>query len=556
MEDTIKSNQAARPSFVRRWAPLIVMGLAVIIIVLDTTLLNVSLGTIVRELHTNIQSLQWVITAYALTLAALTITGGRFGDLFGRKRMFIYGAVIFAIGSFIASISHNVGTLIVGESIIEGVGAALMMPASASLLVSSYRGRDRALALGVWGGMAAAGSAIGPVIGGYLTSRYSWRWGFRINIFVVALLLIGSVVIKESQDNEEKPMIDWVGVLLTASGLASIVYALIESASYGWWIASSPFMIFNHAFSPFGLSIVPVTFIVGVLLLISFYFWEQRMVNTGKTPLVAMKLFKNKQFTSGAFLTAVMSVGQIGLIFGIPVFLQSVKGLDALHTGYGLLPLSVGLFIMAPLGGYLAKHFKPKKIIQTGLSINIFALLFLRQEISLNGGANRLILPLLIYGMGVGLVFSQVTNITLSAVSVNEAGEASGVNNTLRQVGSSFGTAIVGTVLIAAIGTGLVKGVNSSNLITSEHRTHLSQTIKAQASNVEFGLPLKNETLTDGEIIELKRLSNESTVNGTKLAMLLTAGFTVLALILSYKLLNSDLKDLDRSESLATSAGH
>ncbi len=147
--------QPEHQSFLKKWLPLIVMGLAIIIIVLDTTLLNVSLGTIVRDLHTNIQSLQWVITAYALTLAALTIAGGRFGDLFGRKRMFMLGAAIFAVGSFIASISHGVGTLIIGESIVEGIGAALMLPATSSLLVATYRGRDRALALGVWGSMAA-----------------------------------------------------------------------------------------------------------------------------------------------------------------------------------------------------------------------------------------------------------------------------------------------------------------------------------------------------------------------------------------------------------------
>src|SRR5579862_8916940 len=165
-------SEVKHQSFIKKWLPLIVMGLAVIIIVLDTTLLNVSLGTIVRDLHTNIQSLQWVISAYSLTLAALTITGGRFGDLFGRKKMFMIGAATFALGSFLASISHNVGMLITGESIIEGIGAALMLPATAALLVSTYRGRDRALALGVWGGMAAVGLAIGPVLGGYLTSHY------------------------------------------------------------------------------------------------------------------------------------------------------------------------------------------------------------------------------------------------------------------------------------------------------------------------------------------------------------------------------------------------
>ncbi len=178
-----------KPSFLRKWGPVFVLSLGLAIIIIDTTLLNVSLGNIIRDLKTDIQSLQWVITAYSLTLAALTITGGRLGDLFGRKKMFVLGAIIFAIGSFIASISTSVGMMIAGESIIEGIGAALMMPATASLLVSTYKGRDRAIAMGMWGGVAGAASAVGPILGGFLTSNYNWRWGFRINIFVAIVLV-------------------------------------------------------------------------------------------------------------------------------------------------------------------------------------------------------------------------------------------------------------------------------------------------------------------------------------------------------------------------------
>src|SRR5207248_8122514 len=187
----------------------------------------------VRDLHTSITSLQWVITAYSLTLAALTIAGGRLGDLFGRKRMFVAGAVIFAAGSMLASLAASVPMLIVGESIVEGIGAALMLPATASLLVASYRGRDRALALGIWGGMAAAGAAIGPVLGGFLTTHYSWRWGFRINVVVAAILVTGAMIIEENQPRTAKK-IDYVGVLLSAIGLLFIVFGIIDSPTKGW----------------------------------------------------------------------------------------------------------------------------------------------------------------------------------------------------------------------------------------------------------------------------------------------------------------------------------
>jgi len=538
-------------SFLKKWLPLIVMGLAVIIIVLDTTLLNVSLGTIVRDLHTNIQSLQWVISAYALTLAALTITGGRFGDLFGRKRMFMLGAAIFAIGSFTASISHSVGILILGESVIEGIGAALMLPATISLLVASYRGRDRALALGVWGGMAAAGSAIGPVVGGYLTSHYSWRWGFRINVFVAAILLLGSVLIKDSRDREEKPTIDLLGVVLSAAGLMGVVFAVIESATYGWWKATKLFSIASYPLQLGGLSIVPYVLWLGVLFLICFFAWEQRMVNRGKTPLVAMKIFANKQFTAGASLSTIMSIGQVGLIFCIPVFLQGVRGLDALHTGYGLLPMSLGLFIMAPMGGYLAKHFKPKRIVQTGLFINVFALLLLRHAVNITAGPVQFIVPMLIYGAGIGLCFSQLTNITMSAVSVDESGEASGVNNTLRQVGSSFGTAIIGTVVIATVATGLSKGVLSSSIIAPDRRSVVAAQVKAQSSDIEFGIPITGQKLSAAEAQELKHISDTSTVKATREALLITATFTALSFLVATQLPNVGMHDLETNESLA-----
>lgn len=548
-------NKVAEPkSGIKKWAPLFVMGLAIIIIVLDTTLLNVALGTLVRDLDTNIQSLQWVITTYALTLAALTITGGRFGDLFGRKKMFIIGAIIFAIGSFIASISQNVGTLIIGESVIEGIGAALMMPATSSLLVSSYRGRDRALALGVWGGMAAVGSAIGPVVGGYLTSHYSWRWGFRINVFVVILLLAGSYLIKEARDKKLKPTIDWVGVILSSLGMISVIFGLIESSTYGWFTAKQAFLINGYSLGLGRLSVVPIALIVGFILLGAFYFWERKVALGKLTPLVSMKIFANKQFTSGALLTSVMSIGQVGMIFGLPIFLQGVRGFDALHTGYALLPMSIGLLIMAPLGGYLAKHFKPKHIVQVGLFINILGLILLRQVLSVTAGSSHLIIPLFIYGMGMGLAFSQLSNITLSAVSVNESGEASGVNSTFRQIGSSLGTAIIGSILIASISSGLVSGVNNSNQLTSEHKKVLAEAVQAQASDIEFGVPLKSDRISSQEIATLKHISDKSTVKANKQALLFTAVITTAAFLLAAQLPNVELSELEIGDNVATKA--
>jgi len=552
----IPKNAAEFKKGFAKWLPLLVLSSAVMIIIIDTTVLNVSLRSIVTDLHTNIQGLQWVITGYALTLAALTITGGRLGDLFGRKKMFMLGAVIFALGSFITSISHSIGIMLAGESIIEGVGAALMMPATASLLVANYRGRDRAIAFGLWGGIAGAASAIGPILGGFLTTNFSWRWAFRINIVVALLLLIGATFIGESRDNSEKQELDFVGVVLSATGLLAFVYGIIESANYGWWIAKQPFEIFGHAFAPFGLSVTPIAMLLGMLLLVGFAYWEYYLEKRGHTPLVSLGLFKNKQFTAGASTVALMSLGMTGTIFALPVFFQSVQNLDALHTGYALAPMSVALLIVAPMSAVLAKHIKPKQLVQIGLLIAVVASVVIAFLIGPEVTALHIAPGLLLFGGGLGLVFAQASNMTLSAVPVDQAGEASGVNNTLRQVGASFGSAIIGAVVLATLATSLSSGVKNSPVIPDTIKPQLASAVSAQASNVELGGGDTSATdkLPQHIKTELTHIAHQASADGSRKAMLYTAFFMFTAFLASFALPSQ--ATMEHPEDAAPTAAH
>ncbi len=475
-------------SALRKWGPLAVLSLALAIVVIDTTLLNVALATIIRDLHTDIQHLQWVITAYALMLAAFTITGGRLGDFFGRKKMFVFGAIIFAVGSLLASYANSVGVLIFGEAIIEGIGAALMLPATSSLLVSIYKGRDRAKAFGVWGGIAGAAAAVGPILGGYLTTTFSWRWGFRINVFVALVLVIGSFLIKEVRETTEKPKLDYLGVVLSALGLLGITFGIIEASTYGWFFAKQVFMIGSHAVPVvFGLSILVPSVYLGLVFLLLFVLWEAHMELSGQTPLVSLLLFRNTEFSSGIVTTGVMSLGQSGLIFSIPVFFQAVRGLDAFHTGLGLLPLSIALLIGAPLSAFLIKFLYPKTLIMIGIGVNILSYVVLVFTLSVNATPWTIAPGLFLYGLGAGLVLAQISNITLSAVTVEKAGEASGVNNTIRQTGSTLGSAIMGSILIASIVSGFSSGVQKSTVIPAEYKPALLQSASSQLSTIEFG---------------------------------------------------------------------
>lgn len=551
METVLKTEKPATGW--RKWMPVLILALALAIIIIDTTLLNVSLSSVIKDLGTDLQSIQWVITAYSLTLAALMITGGRLGDLYGRKKMFITGATLFAIGSFIASISHNIGTMIAGESIIEGIGAALMMPATSSLLVSTYRGRDRAIAMGMWGGIAAASSAVGPILGGYLTTNYSWRWGFRINVFVAAALIIGSIFIKDSRDKEEKTSLDIVGVVLSALGLLGLVFGVIESTTYGWWKAKADFIFYGKALALGGYSIVPISIAIGIVLLILFALWQGRIAKQGKTPLVSLSLFKNSQFTSSVAVTAMMAIGQAGFIFSIPVFFQAVRGLDAYHTGLAFLPMSVTALVFAPLSAIIGRKWSVKRMIQIGYASTVLAMILIYRTLSVSAVQADFIPGMIFYGIGIGASMSLLANMTLSAVSVNEAGEAAGVNNTFRQLGSTLGSAIIGAALLTAITTNMTNSINASKVIPPMAKTQISQAVSAQSSNVEFGGAAKLPGKVPAAITEeITRISHEATTDSNKLSILYTLVFSAIGFLLTFFLPNK--KNLEQNTSAA--AGH
>jgi len=521
-----------KEGFFRKWGVVFVLSLALAIILIDATLLNVSLGTLVRDLNTDIQKLQWVITSYSLTLAALTITGGRMGDLFGRKKMFITGAILFAIGSYVASISNNVPTLIIGESIIEGIGAALMMPATSALLVSKYKGRDRAIAFGIWGGVAAASTAIGPLLGGWLTTNYSWRWGFRINVFVAVVLVLGSYLITECRDKEEKPSLDIVGVFLSSTGLFALVYGLIESSTYGWWKAKEIYSAFGYNLHFWNnLSVTPYAIIFGLLILILFVIWERRRERVGQTPLVSMHLFSNRQFTSGMTTTSIMALGQAGLIFSIPVFLQAVQGQDAYHTGLALLPMSLAALIMAPIGGMLSNKISAKLLIQIGLLSSTIGYILVWRVLDVTATAVDFRIPFMFMGMGMGLTMASISNLTLSAVSPDQSGEASGVNNTMRQVGATLGTAVIGAVMLGAVTTNIADGISASKNLPNTLKPLIAEKVSTQTSNIEFGGGAKIPGHVPAAVsTEITKISHQAITDAGRLALQYTIIFMILGL--------------------------
>jgi EmrB/QacA subfamily drug resistance transporter len=525
-----------------KWMPLVVLSSALMIIIIDTTVLNVSIEQMVGDLNTNVKGIQWVISSYALTLAALTVTGGRLGDLFGRKKMFITGAILFALGSLVTSFAPTIAWVIFGNALVEGVGAALMMPATSSLLVSTYSGRERAFAFSVWGSIAASAAAIGPVLGGFLTTTYSWRWAFRINLFVVAFLLIGAKYIKESRDKGHKIELDFIGILLSSVGLASLVYGVIESSGYGWWIATRNFAVFGYRFMPFGLSITPIAIFAGVSLIVLFLQYEKKHEEGGHIPLVSLGLFQNHQFRGGVFTTMVLGMGQSGLVFVIPIFYQAVKGYDAFHTGLGMLPVSIAVLVGAPVSLQLTKKLTPKRMIQIGFVTSTLGLTLLFFALDVNATVFDLAPGMFLYGLGMGFGFINLSNMTLSAVRVSQSGEASGVNNTIRQVGASFGAAIIGAALLVTLSSNAITNIQDSKVIPQTAKSSIVKHIEEQGSNVEFQAaekPIAPPVIQK----EINSSINKATVDAGKRALLLIILFSSIALLFSTVLPN--IKDLE-----------
>ena len=518
-----------------KWVPLLVMSLALTIIILDTTILNVTLRTIIGDLHTTIQKIQWVITAYSLMLAAFTITGGRLGDLFGRKKMFVLGAIIFAVGSFMTSIAHTVGFMILGEAIIEGIGAALMMPATASLLRSTYKGHDLSVAFGIWGGIIAGAAALGPVIGGWFTTHYTWRWAFRINVFVAAILVLASALISEYRDEEEKPSIDFFGVILSALGMLSLVFGFIQSSTFGWWHQVSPLILFGRAINLGGISATPIFILLGILILGIFLYWEAIRERSGNTPLISLSLFKNKTFMTGTGVSAILALGQAGIGFSIPVYFQSVLNLTPIQTGLAMVPMTAVMFVSAPLSSFLSKYIRPKRIIQIGLLIVAAGYATLWQSFHFGIDQWALAPGFALFGFGFGMIFGQASNLTMSAVSVQQSGEASGVTSTLRSLGQTLGSAILGAVLITTLGTKLITGINASPAIPDDLKSPITQAVAKQTSSIEFGggLNLGRTEIDPGTTTVIRGITDQATIDASK--RVISYGFfaVFIALLLS-----------------------
>ncbi len=513
-----------------RWIALVFIALGLAIVIIDNTVLNVAIPYILRDLNASFDGIQWVISGYALIIATLLITVGKLGDVWGRKKVFLLGTILFAVGSFVASISQNILVLFFGEALIEAIGASMMLTSSLVLLVSEFQGRERAVAFGVWGSVAGASATIGPLFGGFLTTYYSWRWSLRINVVIALIAIIGSIFIKESF-GEKGEEFDFLGVLFSGIGLFCLIFGFIEGQRFGWITPISDFTLLGWHW-PLSISIIPFVFNIAIIFLLAFIGWEFYLEDMGRMPLLRMSLFTNRTFNIGLITLFILALGQFGAFFIFPLYLQNVLGLTAFQTGLVFISSSIVILFIGPISGFLASRIGPKWIISLGMFFLAFGTYWLVQSIAVAISPWSLTPPLIVFGLGIGMSSAQLTNIILSGVPVSFSGEASGVNATIRQVGTSIGIAIIGVIFARAITTHIPENIQADTHIPSG----MKNTLIEKTKNITPG---KGQDTLSGPppiIQAVKNDINNALVTASKDALLyaciFTSGGTLVSLLI------------------------
>ena len=409
----------------RKWWTLAALSFALFMIMLDNTVVNVALPSIQRDLGIGISELEWIVTAYALSFAVFLLTGGKLADRYGRRRVFLIGLTTFTLSSLACGLAGSAG-LLIGARAVQGVGAALMMPATLSIISAVFPARERGTAIGIWAGVSAMALAIGPLIGGLLTEKVNWNWIFYINVPVGALGIVAAfVLVPESRDTSAVQRLDLPGLITSAVAVFALTYALIEANTYGWTSARI-----------LGL------FALFAVALLAFVLLELHQ----RAPMLDLALFKTGTFAGANTVALMVSLAMFGVFFFISLFMQNILHYSAIKAGATFLPMTILIILVAPLAGALSDRLGSRWLMAGGMTLVAGSLVIFAQLDQSSGFWN--ILPgLLIGGVGMALTMSPMTSATLSAVSVDKAGVASGVLNTFRQVGGSLGIAIGGAIL-------------------------------------------------------------------------------------------------------------
>ena len=522
---------AVQPDATRvSWWPLVALGIAQFVMVLDQSAMNVSISALVSDFDTTVTTIQGVITFYCLVMAMFMLTGGKIGDIIGRRRAFVIGLVIYACGSALTAVAPTVFVLALGWSVLEGIGAALVLPALVALIAGNFEGPSRKVAYAVIGGVAGAGIAVGPILGGWATTEYSWRIIFLGEVLLVALVLVMTPKVADAVRSGQAPKLDLVGTVLSASGLGLMVFGVLESSTWGLLKAK------DSPVTPFGLSLAPFVIAGGAAVLWAFAAWQRRREGTGRDPLVHLALMKIASLRSGLVGLFTQNLILMGIFFTVPLYLQLVIGLDALETGLKLLPVSIAMFLASAAGSRLSSRYPIRSIVRTGLAITTVSVLMLLATIKPALDDSAFAWSMAVLGVGMGLIVSQLGNVVQSSVDASGRGEAGGLQFTGQQLGSSLGVALLGAIVLAGLTSSFVSTIASDQRVSSEVSSQVGVAVgsgidfvsseQIQAAAQDAGLDEATTTALVEDYESAQVLSLKAGLLVAALLALLSLGFT------------------------------
>ena len=505
---------------------LVTLASAQFLMTLDSSVMNVSIATVAKDVGTDVTGIQTAITFYTLVMASLMITGGKIGQILGRKRAFGIGCVIYGAGSFTTAIAPNLAVLMIGWSVLEGIGAALILPAIVTLVASNFARADRPRAYGLVASAGAIAVAAGPLIGGLFTTYLSWRWVFVGEVIVViAILAMNRRTLDVASEGSTK--LDLVGTVFSALGLSLIVFAILRSGAWG--------LLQPKAGGPAWLGLSPVTWLIlgGVLVLRLFMAWETRVLARGKEPLVDPAMFRIKTLRGGLTSFFFQYLLQAGLFFTIPLFLSVSLGLTAIQTGVRLLPLSITLLLAAVGIPRLLPDVSPRLIVRLGFAALFAGIVVMMAALDAGAGPEIVTWPMLLAGLGVGSLASQLGSITVSSVPDEQAGDVGGLQNTLTNLGASIGTAVAGAVLIASLTSSFITGVQNNPAVpkdlSSQAQVKLAGGIPF-ISDADLEAALKQAGVTEPAAAAITDENASARIEGLQSALAFLALLALLAL--------------------------
>lgn len=519
---------------------ILILALAQFVMILDSTVMNVSISTVATDLGTTISGMQAAITLYALTMASLMLTGGKLGGIWGSHKAFKIGSVIYGIGSLITAFAPTLGVLLFGWSLVEGIGAILVIPAIAALAAMNYTGKSRITAFSILGAVTGLAAAVGPLIGGFVTTYLSWRYVFAAETLVMIGVLLFAGKIAHAKP-KQKTELDLPSVFLSAAGMGMLVLGVLQSKTWGWISPLSSPEINGKEIAPFGVSLVAYLILAGIFVLWGFYNRQKRREAEGKSVLLKVSMLRILPLRGGLAVLLSQYFIIAALFFVVPVYLQTILGYDALQTGVKLIPLSVGLVIFSGIGSRMSGSKTARRIVRVGQLLMAFGILFVLTSISEELKGFMFMLGMFTVGAGFGLLASQLGNVTMSSVEKSDTAEVGGLQGTFQNLGTSFGTALVGSVFMLTLTSGFISAVQSSPNLSAQAK----DAIVAQADS---GVQVVSQDQAEQYVIDnggsiqtaqtVSGLYEESQIASLKQGLFLVFAVAILSIILSKNLPN------------------